>query len=112
MGEEEKTLVWSALDAGQLAQGPKVADFGGRFAEFIGVPYAIATSSGTTAIHLALLAAGIGPGDEVITVSFTFTATASPILHVGGRPVFIDVDPVSFTMDPLLIEEAITPRTK
>jgi dTDP-4-amino-4,6-dideoxygalactose transaminase len=112
MGEEEKTLVWSAMDAGQLAQGPRVADFEERFAEFVGVPHAVATSSGTTAIHLALLAAGIGPGDEVITVSFTFTATASPILHVGARPVFVDVDPVSFTMDPLLIEDAITPRTK
>jgi dTDP-4-amino-4,6-dideoxygalactose transaminase len=112
MGEEEKALVWSAMEAGQLAQGPRVAEFEERFAEFVGAPHAVAASSGTTAIHLALLAAGIGEGDEVITVSFTFTATASPILHVGARPVFIDVDPVSFTMDPALIEDAITPRTK
>ncbi len=112
MGEEEKAQVWSAMEAGQLAQGPRVAEFEDRFAEFVGAPHAVATSSGTTAIHLALLAAGIGPGDEVITVSFTFTATASPILHVGARPVFIDVDPVSFTMDPLLIEDEITPRTR
>jgi dTDP-4-amino-4,6-dideoxygalactose transaminase len=112
MGEEEKALVWSAMQAGQLAQGPRVAEFEERFAEFVGAPHAVAASSGTTAIHLALLAAGIGEGDEVITVSFTFTATASPILHVGARPVFIDVDPVSFTMDPALIEDAITPRTR
>ncbi len=112
MGEEEKALVWSAMEAGQLAQGPRVAEFEERFAEFVGAPHAVAASSGTTAIHLALLAAGIGPGDEVITVSFTFTATASPVLHVGATPVFIDVDPVSFTMDPALIEDAITPRTK
>jgi dTDP-4-amino-4,6-dideoxygalactose transaminase len=112
LGEEEKALVWSAMEAGQLAQGPRVAEFERRFAEFIGAEHAVAVSSGTTAIHLALLAAGIGPGDEVITVSFTFTASASAILHAGARPVFIDVDPVSFTMDPSLIEAAITPRTR
>jgi dTDP-4-amino-4,6-dideoxygalactose transaminase len=112
MGEEEKALVLSAMASGQLAQGPRVEEFERRFAEFVGAPHAVAASSGTTAIHLALLAAGIGPGDEVITVSFTFTASASPILHVGARPVFVDVDPVSFTMDPDLIEEAITPRTR
>ena len=112
LGEEEKALVWSAMEAGQLAQGARVAEFEKRFADFIGAKHAVAVSSGTTAIHLALLAAGIGPGDEVITVSFTFTASASAILHAGARPVFIDVDPVSFTMDPSLIEAAITPRTR
>lgn len=112
MGEEETALVVSAMASGQLAQGPRVEQFEREFAEFIGAPHAVATSSGTTAIHLALLAAGIGPGDEVITVSFTFTATASPILHVGARPVFVDVDPTSFTMDPGCIEDAITPRTR
>lgn len=112
MGEEEKALVLSAMASGQLAQGPQVEEFERRFAAFTGAPYAVATSSGTTAIHLALLAAGIGPGDEVITVSFTFTATASPILHVGARPVFVDVDPMTFTMDPRRIAEAITPRTR
>jgi dTDP-4-amino-4,6-dideoxygalactose transaminase len=112
VGEEEKALVWSAMETGQLAQGARVAEFEKRFAEFVGAPHAVAVSSGTTAIHLALLAAGIGEGDEVITVSFTFTASASAVLHAGARPVFIDVDPVSFTMDPSLIESAITPRTK
>jgi dTDP-4-amino-4,6-dideoxygalactose transaminase len=112
LGEEEKALVWSAMETGQLAQGARVAEFEKRFAEFVGAPHAVAVSSGTTAIHLALLAAGIGEGDEVITVSFTFTASASAVLHAGARPVFIDVDPVSFTMDPSLIESAITPRTK
>jgi dTDP-4-amino-4,6-dideoxygalactose transaminase len=112
MGEEETALVVSAMASGQLAQGPRVEQFEREFGAFIGAPHAVATSSGTTAIHLALLAAGIGPGDEVITVSFTFTATASPILHVGARPVFVDVDSTSFTMDPGCIEEAITPRTR
>ncbi len=112
LGEEEKALVWSAMQAGQLAQGPRVAEFEERFAAFIGAPHAVAVSSGTTAIHLALLAAGIGGGDEVVTVSFTFTASASAILHAGARPVFVDIDPASFTMDPSLIEAALTPRTR
>ena len=112
VGEEEKALVWSAMESGQLAQGSRVHDFQEQFAAFVGAPYGVATSSGTTALHLALLALGIGPGDEVITVSFTFTATASPILHVGARPVFVDVDPVSFTMDPEQLEAAIGPQTR
>ncbi len=112
VGEEEKALVWSAMESGQLAQGARVQDFQDQFAAFVGVPHAVATSSGTTALHLALLALGVGPGDEVVTVSFTFTATASPILHVGARPVFIDVDPQTFTMDPQQLEAAIGPKTK
>ncbi len=112
MGEEEKALVWSVLESGQLAQGEQVADFEARFATFCGVPHAVATSSGTTALHLILAGLGIGPGDEVVTVAFTFTATASPILHVGARPVFVDVDPATFTMDPACLEAAMTPRTK
>ena len=112
LGGEEKALVWSAMEAGQLAQGARVAEFEERFAEFIGAPHAVAVSSGTTAIHLALLAAGIGQGDEVITVSFTFTASASAVLHAGARPTFIDVEAVSFTIDPWQLEAAITPRTR
>jgi dTDP-4-amino-4,6-dideoxygalactose transaminase len=112
LGEEEKALVWSAMETGQLAQGARVAEFEERFTAFIGAQHAVAVSSGTTAIHLALLAAGIGEGDEVITVSFTFTASASAILHAGARPVFIDIDPATFTMDPSLIEAAMTPRTR
>jgi perosamine synthetase len=112
MGTEELELVASALASGQLAQGERVREFEERFAEFVGAPHAIATSSGTTAIHLALLALDIGPGDEVITVAFTFIASASPILHVGARPVFVDVEPTTYTMDPALLEAAITPRTR
>jgi dTDP-4-amino-4,6-dideoxygalactose transaminase len=112
LGEEEKALVWSAMETGQLAQGPRVAEFEERFAAFVGAPHAVAVSSGTTAIHLALLAAGIGDGDEVITVSFTFTASASAILHAGARPVFVDVDPTTFTIDASQIEAALTPRTR
>jgi perosamine synthetase len=112
VGEEEKALVWSAMESGQLAQGARVREFEDKFAAYVGAPRGVATSSGTTALHLALLALGIGPGDEVITVSFTFTATASPILHVGARPVFIDIDPLTYTMDPRQIEAAIGPATK
>ncbi len=112
LGKEELELVASTLASGMLAQGPRVREFEERFADFVGVPHAIATSSGTTAIHLALLALDIGPGDEVITVAFTFFASASPILHVGARPVFVDVEPDTFTMDPALLEAAITERTR
>jgi perosamine synthetase len=112
LGDEEKTLVWQAMDTGQLAQGPRVAEFEERFAEFVGAPHGVAMSSGTTALHLALLAAGVSEGDEVITVSFTFTATVSAIRHAGAVPVFVDIDRDSFTIDPTQIEAAITSRTR
>jgi perosamine synthetase len=112
MGEEEKAGVWEAMDSGSLAQGPRVRAFEEAFAAFIGVEHAIATSSGTTALHLALLGHDIGPGDEVITVPFTFIASANSILYNGARPVFVDIDPGTFTIDADLIEDAITPRTK
>jgi perosamine synthetase len=112
MGEEEKELVWSALSSGALAQGPRVRELEKRFATFIGVPHAIATSSGTTALHLALLGLGIGPGDEVVTVPFTFIASATSILFTGARPIFVDVEPRTFDMDPDRVEAAITPSTR
>lgn len=112
MGEEEKEQVWSALESGQLAQGERVRAFEERFAAFVQAPHAVATSSGTTAIHLALLAIGVGRGDEVIVPSFSFTATATPVLHVGATPVFVDVDPSFYTLDPDGIEAAITDRTR
>ncbi len=112
MGPEEQELVASALSSGQLAQGARVRDFEEKFADFVGTPHAIATSSGTTAIHLALLALDIGPGDEVITVAFTFIASATPILHVGATPVFVDVDPQTYTLDTEQLEAAITERTR
>jgi dTDP-4-amino-4,6-dideoxygalactose transaminase len=112
MGEEEKELVWSALSSGSLAQGPRVRELEERFAAFIGVPHAVATSSGTTALHLALLGYGVGEGDEVITVPFTFIASANSILYTGARPVFVDVEESTFNIDPSLVEAAITPRTR
>lgn len=112
MGPEELELVASALASGQLAQGARVREFEEQFADFVGAPHGIATSSGTTAIHLALLALGIGPGDEVITVAFTFIASATPILHVGAHPVFVDIEPTTYTMDTEKLEAAITKRTR
>jgi perosamine synthetase len=112
MGAEEKELVWSAMEAGALAQGPRVAELESRFADFIGVAQAVATSSGTTALHLALLGYGVGPGDEVVTVPFTFIASANSILFTGARPVFVDIEPESYTIDVGQVEAAITPRTR
>ncbi len=95
-----------------IAQGPRVKAFEEAFAEMCGTAHAVATTSGTTALHVALLAHGIGPGDEVITSPFTFIASANSILFVGARPVFVDIDPLSYNIDPGLIEAAITPRTR
>jgi len=112
IGDEEKQAVLEVLDSGILAQGPRVRAFEEAFADMCGVRYAVATSSGTTALHTALLAHGIGPGDEVITSPFTFIASANSILYVGARPVFIDIDAATFNLDPYGIEAAITPRTR
>ncbi len=112
IGDEEKQAVLEVLDSGMLAQGSKVKAFEEGFAEMCGVRHAVATSSGTTALHVALLANGIGPGDEVITTPFTFIASANSILYVGARPVFVDIDPATFNIDPAQIEAALTPRTK
>lgn len=112
LGEEEAAAILRVLNSGQLAQGEQVALFEQRFAELCQTRYAVAVSSGTAALHLALLAHGIGPGDEVITTAFTFAATANAILLVGATPVFVDIDPETYTIDPELIEAALTPRTK
>ncbi len=112
MGEEEKQGVLEVLDSGMLAQGPKVKALEEAFADYCGVKHAIATSSGTTALHLALLAHDIGEGDEVITSPFTFISSANSILFTGAKPVFVDIDPVTFNIDTEQIEQAITPRTK
>jgi len=109
---EEKQAVLEVLDSGVLAQGPRVAAFEQGFAEMCGVTHAIATSSGTTALHTSLLAHGIGEGDEVITTSFTFIASANSILYTGAKPVFVDIRPDTFNIDPTLIQVAITERTK
>lgn len=110
--EEEIEEVVKVLKSGFIAQGPKVAEFEEKFAEFVGAKYAIATSSGTTALHVALLSCGIGDGDEVITTPFTFAATGNSILYTGARPVFVDIDEDTFNINPEKIEEAITPKTK
>ena len=112
MGEEEKERVWEAMSSGSLAQGPRVKQLEEEFAAFVGADHAVATSSGTTALHLALLGHGIGDGDEVITVPFTFIASANRIVYTGARPVFVDIDERDFTMDVSQVEAAITPRTK
>lgn len=112
IGDAEKQAVLEVLESGMLAQGPRTAELERRFAEVCDVKHAIATSSGTTALHLALLVNDIGPGDEVITSPFTFIASANSILFVGAKPVFVDIEEETFNMDPDLIEQAITPRTK
>lgn len=112
IGEEEKKAVLDVLSSGMLAQGKKVAEFEGKFASYVGARYGVATSNGTTALHCMLLAAGIGPGDEVITSPFTFIASANSILYCGAKAVFVDIDEESYNIDPLLIEEKITDKTK
>jgi perosamine synthetase len=112
IGEAEKMAVMEVLDSGMLAQGPRTARFEERFAQICGVKQAVATSSGTTALQIALLANGIGEGDEVITTPFTFIASANSILFTGAKPVFVDIDEETFNIDPRLVERAITPRTK
>ena len=100
------------LDSCQFVLGSEVAGFEQEFAAYCGAAECIAVNSGTSALHLALLAAGIGPGDEVITVPYTFVASVAAITYTGARPVLVDIDPRSFTMDVTAIEAAITPRTK
>lgn len=112
IGAEEKQAVLDVLDSGMLAQGRQVQAFEEAFAEMCRVGHAVATSSGTTALHIALLAHGIGPGDEVITTPFTFIASANAVLYTGARPVFVDIDPRTFNIDPVHIEAAITERTR
>ena len=100
------------LDSCQFVLGPEVAAFEQEFAAYCGTSECIALNSGTSALHLALLAAGVGPGDEVITVPFTFVASVAAVDYAGAKPVLVDIDPRSFTLDPATIEAAITPRTK
>ncbi|MCC6586640.1 MAG: DegT/DnrJ/EryC1/StrS family aminotransferase [Bryobacterales bacterium] len=104
--------VSNVFESTQFVLGKEVAAFEEEFAAFSGAKYGIAVNSGTSALHLALLAAGVGPGDEVITVPCTFVATVAAVGYTGAKPVFVDVDPVTYTMDPSKIEAAITPRTK
>jgi dTDP-4-amino-4,6-dideoxygalactose transaminase len=100
------------IESGRFIMGPEVTAFEEAFAAFISSPSAVGVASGTAAVHLALLACGVGPGDEVITTPHTFIATAEAISHTGGTPVFVDIDPATYTIDPARVEDAITPRTK
>jgi dTDP-4-amino-4,6-dideoxygalactose transaminase len=112
IGEEEKAAVLEVLGSGQLAQGRRVREFEERFAAWVGARYAVAVSSGTTALHVALLAHGVGPGDEVITTPFSFIASANCIVYAGATPRFADIEPEHYTIDPAAIEAQITPRTR
>lgn len=110
--EEIDKGILEALENSQYILGPNVAAFEKEAAEYLGVAHAIGVASGTDALHLAIAAAGIGPGDEVITTPFTFIATAEAICYMGAKPVYVDVDPHTFNIDPAKIEAAITPKTK
>jgi dTDP-4-amino-4,6-dideoxygalactose transaminase len=112
MGEPEAEAARRAILSGWTSQGPEVAAFEREFAEFVGAPHACAVSNCTTALHLALLVAGVQPSDEVITVSHSFIATANSIRYCGATPVFVDIEPATYNIDPDLLEAAITPKTK
>jgi dTDP-4-amino-4,6-dideoxygalactose transaminase len=112
LGEAEADAARRAILSGWVTQGPEVAAFEREFAAAVGAPYACAVSSCTTALHLALLAAGVGPGDEVVTVSHSFIATANAIRYCGAVPVFVDVELATFNIDPALVEAAFSPRTR
>ena len=111
-GEEEVEAIRRPLLSGWVTQGPEVEAFEREFAAYVGAPHAVAVSNCTTALHLALRAVGVGSGDEVITVSHSFIATANAVRYCGARPVFVDVQPDTFNIDPPRIEAAIGPRTR
>ncbi len=112
LGEEEAIAARRPILSGWVTQGPEVAAFETEFAAYVGAPFACAVSNCTTALHLALRAVGVGPGDEVITVSHSFIATANAVRYCGAVPVFVDIDPATFNMDPARVEEVIGPRTR
>ena len=112
IGEAEKEAVMAVMDSGMMAQGPRVAEFEKAFAQFCGAKHGVATSNGTTSLHLALLVAGVSPGDEVITTPFSFFATGSTIIMCGAKPVFADIDPITFNLSPAAVEAAVSDKTK
>ncbi|MET9397560.1 DegT/DnrJ/EryC1/StrS family aminotransferase [Kitasatospora sp. NPDC002965] len=112
LGEEEAEAAAEAVRSGWVAQGPRVAEFERAFAEHLGVEHAVAVSSCTTALHLALIGAGVGPGDEVVVPSLSFVATANAVTYVGAVPVFADVDPATGNLTAATVEPLLTPRTR
>ena len=113
IGDDERAAVDRVLQSGMIAQGPEVAAFEAEFSEHfrLGRP-SVAVNSGTSGLHLGLLAAGVGPGDEVIVPSFTFAATGNSVALTGATPVFADIEPRTFSLDPAAVDAAVTPRTK
>jgi dTDP-4-amino-4,6-dideoxygalactose transaminase len=112
VGAEEAAAVAEVLESGRLTMGPKVEEFEAELARACGVEHAAAVSSGTAALHLAVIALGIGEGDEVVVPAYTFPATANVVAIAGARPVLVDVDPVTMNLDPQRVAEAVTPRTR
>lgn len=112
LGDEEVAAAAEVIRSGWLTQGERVERFERTVAEYVGAAHAVAVSNCTSALHLALIAAGVGPGDEVICPSFSFIATANAILHAGARPVFVDIEPRTYNIDPTLVDAAVSPRTK
>ncbi len=112
LGADEVRAVSDTIMSGIIAEGPRVADFEQAFADYIGVEHAIAVNSGTAALHAALLAHGIGDGDEVITTPFTFIATSNSVLFTGAKPIFADIEDDTFNINPDAIMEKITSKTK
>src|SRR5437899_9695165 len=112
LGDREAQAATRPILSGWVTQGPEVAAFEREFADYVGASHACAASNCTTSLHLAFLALGIGSDDEVITVSHSFIATANSIRYCGARPVFVDIEPATFNIDPTKIEAAITTRTK
>src|SRR5919106_547964 len=112
IGEEEIEAVAETMRSGWLTTGPRAAELERRFAEYLGVRHALAVASGTAAMHLSLLALGVGPGDEVITTPITWPATANVIVHTGATPVLADVRESDLNIDPERARELVTPRTK
>ncbi len=111
-GQEELDEIRGVLDSGWVAQGPKVREFESTVAKYLGARHAVAVTNCTAALHLALLALGIGPGDDVLVADYTFPATGHAVLYCGARPVFVDIDPLTYNLDPGRIEERLTPKTQ
>src|SRR5262245_20068650 len=112
IGEREKQLVMETLDSGWITTGHKAIELAARVAALGGAQHGVAVNSATGALHLALVALGVGPGDEVVTSTYTFAACVNVIEHVGATPVLADVEPDTLCMDPASVEAALTPRTK